>query len=124
MKGKTEMMVKAAPAGLILALACTGCAHMAPHGETRKPVIVFESCQKPAYPRADIREEHQGTVTLAFLVNAEGTATEAKVLRSTGYPSLDMAAQAGLMTCKFKPALVDGQAVAQWANVQYVWKLD
>jgi hypothetical protein len=75
------MMWKAAPAGLILALACAGCAHMAPHGETRK-------------------------------------------LRSTGYPSLDTAAQAGLMTCKFKPALVDGQAVAQWANVQYVWKLD
>jgi len=118
------MMWKAAPAGLILALACTACAHIAPHGETRKPIIVFESCQKPAYPRADIRAENQGTVTLAFLVSVEGRATESKVLRSTGYRSLDMAAQSALMTCKFKPALVDGQAVEQWANVQYVWKLD
>jgi len=118
------MMWKAAPAGLILAFACAGCAQLAPHGETRKAVLVFESCKKPTYPRADIREGHQGTVTLAFLVSAEGVATEAKVLRSTGYRSLDMAAQSGLMTCRFKPALVDGQPVAQWTNVQYVWKLE
>jgi D-alanyl-D-alanine endopeptidase (penicillin-binding protein 7) len=118
---------KAAVPALLAALALTGCAHTgssATHGESRKAIVLFDSCAKPSYPREDLRAEHQGVVTMSFLVNEEGTVADSKVLKSTGYPAMDEAARGAIQKCRFSPALQDGRPVAQWTQVQYVWTID
>lgn len=109
---------------IALTIACiaTGCATK-PHGESRRPIADFNTCAKPVYPKADLREEHQGTVTLRFLVSAEGKVVESQVAKSSGYAGLDEAARTAIATCHFMPALKDGEPVEEWTPVQYVWTL-
>jgi D-alanyl-D-alanine endopeptidase (penicillin-binding protein 7) len=88
-----------------------------------KALADFHSCAKPEWPKRDLHLEHQGTVTLQFLISAEGKAIESRVLKSSGYHMLDEAARRGIQKCSFKPALTDGQPVEGWMQMQYVWTL-
>lgn len=119
-----------------LVLACAASAHAltsrdappaaAVHASnlTRRAVADFTSCRKPIYPQADRTGRHEGTVTVGFLVDADGAVTDSRLLRSSGFSGLDKAAQAALFKCRFSPALKDGHPVRTWAPVQYVWALD
>jgi TonB family protein len=78
-------------------------------------------CAKPVWPRADLLANHQGTVTLSFLIGPEGDVLETKVLRSSGYPGLDEAARAGLSKCHFRPGMVNGKPQSAWMQIQYRW---
>ncbi|KFI06465.1 energy transducer TonB [Massilia sp. BSC265] len=82
----------------------------------------YDSCSPPVYPEEALRRNHQGTVTLRFLIGADGTVKDSRVVTSSGYPDLDEAARAGIATCSFHPALLEGKAVDAWTLVQYVWK--
>ncbi|RYF02444.1 MAG: M56 family peptidase, partial [Oxalobacteraceae bacterium] len=93
------------------------------HGVSRGPIADFSTCAKPQYPDTDLNAGHQGTTTLAFLIDAEGRVAASKVERSSGYATMDEAARTAIADCRFKPGTVDGRAAAQWANVQYVWTL-
>ncbi|MCS0612492.1 M56 family metallopeptidase [Massilia kyonggiensis] len=114
-----------------LVLACAASAHaLATRGangaaaDLSRPAIAdFSSCRKPMYPQADITAGHEGTVTVSFLVDTDGTVADSRVLRSSGFMGLDMAAQAALLKCRFSPALRHGQAVRAWTPVQYIWTL-
>jgi D-alanyl-D-alanine endopeptidase (penicillin-binding protein 7) len=92
-------------------------------GKTTRALVDFRSCGKPVWPKEDLRAEHTGTVTLGFLVNAEGIPVDSKVLKSSGHPGLDLAAQAGIEKCHFIPATKDGKPVEEWMRMQYVWTL-
>ena len=87
-------------------------------------VVDANACEKPAYPRKSLRNEEQGTVTLAFLIGVDGRVVESKVEKSSGFKALDKAAIAGLSLCKFKPGTVDGKPEQSWTRMQYVWKLE
>ncbi|NIA55248.1 M56 family metallopeptidase [Massilia sp. TW-1] len=115
-----------------LVLACAASAHVLATrdspavrtaGLTRSAVADFSSCSKPHYPQADIAASHEGTVTLNFRVDASGLVTDSTILQSSGYASMDEAARAALHRCRFAPALRNGQPVATWHPVQYVWTL-
>jgi D-alanyl-D-alanine endopeptidase (penicillin-binding protein 7) len=114
-----------------LVLACAASAHAlstrSTHGaaaDLSRPAIAdFSSCRKPMYPQADLKAEHEGTVTVSFLVDTDGTVADAKLLRSSGFAGLDMSAQTALRKCRFTPALSHGQAVRTWTAVQYIWTL-
>ncbi len=103
-----------------------GCANTPP---PPKPVVYvaaradFSSCQKPEWPRASLRAEHTGTVTLRFLVGEDGRSKASEVFKSSGYPLLDEAARVGINKCSFRPATADGVPVEQWMKMQYVWTL-
>jgi D-alanyl-D-alanine endopeptidase (penicillin-binding protein 7) len=119
---------KAAIPVIGLAAACVaGCAHTpakvqaAPLRTTA--VADFSSCLKPVWPKQSLRDENTGTVTLAFLINKDGTVADSKLLKSSGYAPLDMAAREGISRCRFKPATLDGQPVLSWTPMQYVWTL-
>jgi D-alanyl-D-alanine endopeptidase (penicillin-binding protein 7) len=126
---------KAAIPVLGLAIACAASAHVteAPDvrsgdaGTVHKPaheaLLDFSSCARPQYPRADLKAGHQGTVTLGFLVSASGKVVDSKIVRSSGYATLDEAARSALVNCSFRPALKQGRAVQKWSGVQYVWTL-
>jgi len=87
-------------------------------------ILSWDLCPKPAYPRASIRNEETGVVTLSFTVAASGHLLGAAVARSSGFPNLDNAAYAALTRCRFRPASLDGQPVQASMQVQYVWTLD
>jgi protein TonB len=82
-----------------------------------------KSC-KAEYPKASLLNEEQGTVAMAFLVNAEGKVVESKVEKTSGFKNLDTAAVKSLSACKFKPGTKDGKADQTWAKVEYKWALD
>lgn len=87
-------------------------------------VADFSTCAKPEWPKASLRNEETGTVTLSFLIGVDGRVTDSKVLKSSGFRDLDKAAVSGISKCKFKPGLTDGKPEQAWMQMQYVWILE
>jgi periplasmic protein TonB len=87
-------------------------------------VVNASNCEKPEYPSASARLEEEGTVSLRFLVGADGKVMQAEVEKSSGYKRLDEAARAGLARCLFRPATVDGKPEQGWATMKYTWRLE
>ncbi|ATQ75581.1 ABC transporter substrate-binding protein [Massilia violaceinigra] len=87
-------------------------------------VADFNTCAKPEFPKASLRNEETGTVTLSFLIGVDGRVADSKIVKSSGFRDLDKAAQAGISKCKFKPTMVDGKPEQAWMQMQYVWTLD
>ncbi len=79
---------------------------------------------KVEYPKASLMNEEQGTTSMSFLVNTDGSVADSKLEKSSGFKGLDKAAQRGLSACKFKPGTKDGSPAQTWAKVDYAWKLD
>jgi len=94
------------------------------HAQANAVLDTKAPCEKPAYPRASLVNEEQGTVTLAFLISVDGSVVESKVEKTSGFKNLDKAAQKALSGCKFKPPMKDGKPVQDWAKLDYVWKLE
>lgn len=85
-------------------------------------ILATESC-KPVYPNESLGSEHQGVVTLAFLIGRDGSVRDTRILGSSGHRPLDMRTVAALSTCRFTPAVAGGEIVERWLPVQYVWTL-
>jgi protein TonB len=79
---------------------------------------------KAEYPKASLMNEEQGTVSMSFLVNADGTVAESKLEKTSGFKNLDKAAIKSISACKFKPGTKDGAPAQTWTKVDYAWKLD
>ncbi|USX26855.1 TonB family protein [Oxalobacteraceae bacterium OTU3CINTB1] len=92
--------------------------------QNMQAVADFNSCQKPEWPKEALRSEQTGAVTLSFLVSDEGKVTDSVIVKSSGFPSLDEAAQRGIGRCRFRPAKINGTAVGGWTQMQYVWSID
>ncbi len=105
-----------------LALLASAGAAFADAG-ANKPTAQFNTCAKPEWPKASLRNEEQGTVTLQFLIDVDGSVSDSNILKSSGFPALDIAARDGIMLCKFTPRKVDGKPEAGWMTMQYVWTL-
>lgn len=121
---------KAALPVLAMATACiAGCAGTVPTGQAagkdalNSPAVAqFNSCAKPAYPAEAYARRTEGTVTLRFLIDTDGSVADALVAKSSGDRSLDEAARAAIAMCRFTPAFADGKPARAWVPVQYVWK--
>ncbi|QYF94224.1 energy transducer TonB [Massilia sp. PAMC28688] len=86
---------------------------------------VFDSSKcKADYPKASLMNEEQGTTSMSFLVNPDGSVAESKLEKSSGFKNLDKAAMKSISACKFKPGTKDGAPAATWTKVDYSWKLD
>ncbi|KQQ97033.1 M56 family metallopeptidase [Massilia sp. Leaf139] len=123
---------KAAVPVLAMAVAClAGCAGtIASRSEaveqealTRRPIAQFNTCAKPDYTPEAIASRAQGTTTLRFLIDTDGSVAEAAVTRSSGDRSLDEAARVAIAKCRFTPAVANGKPARAWVPVQYVWSL-
>jgi protein TonB len=79
---------------------------------------------KVDYPKASLMNEEQGTTSMSFLVNPDGSVADSKLDKSSGFKNLDKAAIKGLSACKFKPGSKDGAPAQTWTRVDYAWKLD
>ena len=133
---------KAAIPVLGLAAACiAGCAHTpaATQGPAQEPAAAaetvasdpsatkalarFDTCAKPHYPAEALAKRLEGTVTLRFRIEADGSVSQSLVQQSSGDASLDEAARVAIAKCTFTPATVNGKPQAAWVPVQYVWKI-
>lgn len=94
------------------------------HAADVAPVMDSKSCEPPKYPKAALMNEETGTVSMGFLVAADGKVVESKIEKSSGSKSLDKAAVSALSLCKFKPGTKDGKPDQLWAKVDFVWKLE
>lgn len=82
-----------------------------------------KSC-KVEYPKASLMNEEQGTTSMSFLISADGSVSDSKLDKSSGFKGLDKAAIKSLSACKFKPGSKDGAPAQTWTKVDYAWKLD
>lgn len=82
-----------------------------------------KSC-KVDYPKASLMNEEQGTTSMSFLIGADGSVSDSKLEKSSGFKGLDKAAIKSLSACKFKPGSKDGAPAPTWTKVDYAWKLD
>ena len=87
-------------------------------------VADFNTCAKPEWPKASLRNEETGTVTLSFLIGTDGRVADSKIVKSSGFRDLDKAAVTGISKCRFKPGLTDGKPEQAWMQMQYVWTLE
>jgi protein TonB len=81
-------------------------------------------CAKPDYPSASRRMEEEGTVTLKFLIGADGKVLQADIEKTSGFTRLDEAARNALSKCQFRPGTVDGKPEQSWASIKYTWRLE
>lgn len=79
---------------------------------------------KVDYPKASLMNEEQGTTSMSFLIGVDGSVSDSKLDKSSGFKGLDKAAIKSLSACKFKPGSKDGAPAPTWTKVDYAWKLD
>ena len=70
----------------------------------------------PTYPRNAKQARIQGSVTMEVLIRPDGTVSNVKVMSSNPPRIFDQAAVMAMERWKFRPKIVDGNAVAQRAK--------
>jgi TonB family protein len=96
-----------------------------PLGLTAKQVdsrVVISSKPSPTYTKEARRIGIQGFVVLKTLMSAGGNIARVRVVKQLPGGLTENAIRAACKI-KFKPAIKDGQAVAQWVTVEYVFRL-
>lgn len=78
----------------------------------------------PDYPAAAKRRRQQGQVMLMVAVNASGAPTDVRVITSSGFELLDMAARDAVQRWQFVPAQQNGQAIAAEVRVPVMFRLE
>jgi TonB family protein len=77
----------------------------------------------PVYPEWAKRDAVEGSVTLYFVVRADGTVKENILVQKTaGFEEFDENARAALAAWRFEP-LTDGRAGEQWGNITFHFRL-
>jgi TonB family protein len=59
---------------------------------------------RPKFPPAALKQFSEGSVKLRLVLTDDGSVRDAKVIKSSGEPTLDQAAQQGVLKWKMKPA--------------------
>ena len=76
------------------------------------------------YPRYSEEMYEEGQVKLQFIVQPDGTASNIKILRSSGHSRLDAAAARSLRRAKFQPATCHGKPIAVRIHQSFIFKID
>ena len=80
---------------------------------------------KPEYSARMIREGNQGTIEVEVFVQPNGRVADARVVKSTGFAELDLAAIAeAKRNWKLLPATRDGVPIAQWHRLRVTFRLN
>jgi periplasmic protein TonB len=91
-------------------------------GASHQPYLI--SSPPPIYPGEARHKGWSGNVRVRVLISEEGSVREVQLAASSGYPSLDAAALEALRHWLFRPAQIDGRAVAAWVVVPVRFRLD
>lgn len=80
-------------------------------------------CERPDWPREALRRELEGTVTMKFLIDADGHVLEKAISKSSGHEILDIAALEATAQCTLVVTPQDSPAQQEWVQLRYVWTL-
>lgn len=80
---------------------------------------------QPPYPPADVRAGNTGTAEIEVYVLASGRVGDARIVKSTGYETLDRSAlDEAKRKWRLAPATRDGEPFAQWHRLLVTFKLN
>lgn len=107
------------------ALALSAC-RATPKECTRKDIVPPKELRRPSvrYPLTSQNEGEEGTVTLLLAVQTDGSISDIRIARSSGYPRLDTAAQKALRNIKLQPATCHGKPIAVRIHQSITFKID
>jgi protein TonB len=87
------------------------------------PLAGMETNRAPIYPPSSLRRREQGNVMLRVKVSADGMPLAVDLAETSGYPSLDNAAEAAVRQWRFVAATRAGRPVAAVAYVPVRFRL-
>ena len=107
------------------ALALSAC-RATPKECTPKDIRPPKELRRPSvqYPPASQNDGDEGTVTLRFIVQRDGSVSDIRIARSSGYRRLDAAAVRSLRRAKFQPATCHGKPIAVRIHQSFIFKID
>ena len=108
------------------ALILSACQTAAPKECTRKDIVPPKELRRPSvqYPPASQNDGDEGTVTLLLAVQTDGSISDIRIARSSGYQRLDAAAVRSLRQAKFQPATCHGKPIAVRIHQSFIFKID
>ena len=101
-------------------------------GPKPSPQVAFRAHPEPdpafphvvnVYPRIALLKHQEGTVVLSLLVLQNGQVGDVQLVKSSGYPQLDAAAQVEAANWRYLPAVRSGTPVSAQVNVAIRFKL-
>lgn len=102
----------------------TGSAEVQPVIVRARPDSRYPLSQPP-YPPADVRAGNTGTAEIEVYVLPNGRVGDARVVKSSGYESLDRSAlDEARRKWRLAPATRDGEPFAQWHRLLVTFKLN
>jgi TonB family protein len=109
---------------LASSLCAAGTPAIAEESRIDLPVVDWQQCALPTYPKSALAKDEEGLVLLGVQVDAAGAVLDTRVLLSTGSAALDDATERAFGKCRFAPGTVDGQPTPMWMQIQYFWNLE
>ena len=108
------------------ALILSACQTTAPKECTPKDIRPPKELRRPSvqYPPASQDNGDEGTVTLLLAVQTDGSISDIRIARSSGYQRLDAAAVRSLRQAKFQPATCHGKPIAVRIHQSFIFKID
>ena len=107
------------------ALALSAC-RTTPKECTPKDIRPPKELHRPSvqYPMTSQNDGEEGTVTLLLAVQTDGSISDIRIARSSGYQRLDAAAQKALRNIKLQPATCHGKPIAVRIHKSITFKID
>ena len=92
---------------------------------TPKDIRPAKELRQPSvqYPPTSRDNGEEGTVTLRFIVQPDGSVSDIQMARSSGHSRLDFAAQRNLRDTKVQPATCHGKPFAMQIHQSFTFKL-
>jgi len=103
------------------ALAASGMSTAA--ADTSAPHVNMALPTPVKYPVAAQAAGEQGTVVVQLFIDGTGAPSRYSVVKSSGFPDLDIAALETAMNWHYVPAQRDGGPVSEWTQVSVVYTL-
>ena len=92
--------------------------------EVRKQAVpLYKENPRPRYPGIARRRGHTGTVMLMVFVNKTGEAKKLRIFESSGYDSLDHAAEKAVAAWRFEPGTSNGVPTGMWVKIPITFEL-
>ena len=77
----------------------------------------------PGYPRRSILNKESGESVVSLFISREGEVTDFRLVKSSGFWRLDLAALQFLQQCLYSNRGIESPAY-MWATTNYRWKMD
>jgi TonB family protein len=85
--------------------------------------LVIEHLVRPEYPENAKARGAEGRVSVLALVDTAGRVVEAAVMKKSGEPDLDQAAEVAVMQCRFRPYKEMGETREVYAVFRFAFRI-